>query len=363
MAADDQKVDRPTRGGPRQRATLLQGDCLEVMGGLDGASVDAIVTDPPYAIGALAEERWDQAGMVRLARAAGERLSAGEAFERWCRLWGEECLRLLKPGGHLLAFSSPRTVHRLTCGVEDAGFEIRDALMWLYGSGMPKSWRLPGGRSTTLKPAYEPIVLARRPLEGTTKETIATHGTAALNTDACKVSGRHPANVLLSHAPECRPDSCAAGCAAALVDADADEHRNAANQVKPSRVFYCPKVNRREREAGCERLPGKRLDHFPQADSGGGVRRPARNPHPTVKPLALMRWLVRLSCPPSGVVLDPTCGSGTTGAASLLEGRGFIGIELDPSYVDIAAARIAHWAPPGTRSPRVRRRPLGRRRQ
>jgi site-specific DNA-methyltransferase (adenine-specific) len=269
----------------------------------------------------------------------------------------------LKPGGHLLAFGSPRTVHRLACGAEDAGLEIRDELMWLYGNGMPKSRHFPGGRSTTLKPAYEPIILARRPLDATTEETIAIHGTGALNTEACKVSGRHPANVVLGHGPGCRDGNCASDCAVALVDADADRRRSSwANQTRLSRIFYCTKVSRREREAGCEHLPGRRLDHFPRAGSRGKVSKPTGNPHPTVKPLELMRWLVRLSCPPGGIVLDPTCGSGSTGAASLLEGRRFVGIELDPSYLDIAAARIAHWAPPGTRSPRVRRRPLGRRR-
>jgi DNA modification methylase len=345
-------------------ATLLGGDCLEVLATLDPESIDAIVTDPPYAIGQLVGERWDDAGMVRVARAGGDRLSAGEAFEAWCRELGKGCLRVLKPGGHMLAFSSPRTVHRLACGVEDAGFEIRDELMWLYGSGMPKSHRLPGGRSTTLKPAYEPIVLARRPLEGTTKETLAAFGTGALNTDACKFNERHPANVLLNHEPECRGGKCAPGCAAAMVDADAIRHRRGSGpQVEPSRIFYCPKVSRAEREAGCERLPRRDLDHFPRAKNKCKTPEPTRNFHPTVKPLELMRWLVRLGCPPGGVVLDPTCGSGSTGAAVLLEERRFVGIELDPSYMEIAAARIAHWAPEGTPRSGVRRGPLGKRRR
>jgi len=301
--------------------------------------------------------------MVRVARAGGDRLSAGEAFEAWCRELGKGCLRVLKPGGHMLAFGSPRTVHRLARGVEDAGFEIRDELIWLYGTGMPKAHRLPGGRSTTLKPAYEPIVLARRPLEGTTKETLATFGTGALNTDACKVAGRHPANVLLSHEPDCRESKCAPDCAAALVDAEADQRRRGTGpRVAPSRIFYCPKVNRRERDAGCEHLPEKDIGLFPRSDASK-PKPLARNPHPTVKPLKLMRWLVRLGCPSGGVVLDPTCGSGSTGAAALLEDRRFVGIELDPFFMEIAAARIAHWAPEGTPRPRVRRGPLGRRRR
>lgn len=350
-----------TRGNRKiAGVTLLGGDCLEVLATLDPESIDAVVTDPPYAIGQLVGERWDDAGMVRVARAGGDRLSAGEAFEAWCRELGKGCLRVLKPGGHMLAFSSPRTVHRLACGIEDAGFEIRDELMWLYGTGIPKSHRLPGGRSTTLKPAYEPIVLARRPLEGTTKDTLATFGTGALNTDACKVAARHPANVLLSHEPDCRESKCAPDCAAALVDAEANQRRRGTGpRVAPSRIFYCPKVNRRERDAGCEHLPEKDIGLFPRSDAGK-PKPLARNTHPTVKPLELMRWLVRLGCPPGGVVLDPTCGSGSTGAAALLEERRFVGIELDPFYMEIAAARIAHWAPEGAPRPRVRRGPLGK---
>ncbi len=342
-------------------AQLLQGDCLEVLATLEEASVDAVVTDPPYAIGRLAQEKWDDAGMVRLARADGRRLSPGQAFQEWSRQWAEGCLRVLKPGGHILAFGSPRTVHRLASGTEDAGFEIRDELMWIYGSGMPKSRRYPGGLSTTLKPAYEPILLARRPLQGTTEETIAAFRTGALNADACKVSDRHPANVLASHEPGCGEDGCAPDCAVALLDAQAKDNRaSSSSQVEPSRIFYCPKVNRREREAGCEDLPGAKLDLFPRM--GSKPSRPARNSHPCVKPLAVMRWLVRLSCPPGGLVLDPTCGSGSTGAATLLEGRKFVGVELDPEYARIAAARISHWAPRSKCEGRKRsRRPLDRR--
>jgi DNA modification methylase len=338
-------------------AELLEGDCMEVLSALDEASVDAVVTDPPYAISSLAGEQWDDAGMVRLARAEGRRLTAGQAFQEWSRRWAVGCLRVLKPGGHLLAFSSARTVHRLACGAEDAGFEIRDGLMWLYGSGMPKSRRYPGGRSTALKPAYEPIVLGRRPLEGTTEETIASFGTGALNAEACKVSERHPANVLLAHEPDCGKEGCAPDCAVALVDEQADAVRRGSgggSRVAPSRIFYCPKVGRRERDAGCEHLQGKRLDLFPRA---GRSREPARNPHPCVKPLEVMRWLVRLACPPGGLVLDPTCGSGSTGAATLMEGRRFVGIELDPAYIEIAAARIAHWAPGRKCEKRKRPRP------
>lgn len=335
--------------GPRRRgcgggaeSRLLEGDCLELLGTLEAGSVDAIVTDPPYGIG-LKGARWDSTSIRESAAEAGyDRLGPNEAFGVWCQLWGEQCLRVLKPGGQLLAFGSPKTVHRLECGIEDAGFEIRDRLMWLYSEGIAHSHRYPGGRRTTLKPAYEPIVLARRPLAGTTAETIERFGTGALNIEDCRIEGRHPANVILEHEPDCRPESCAPGCTAAAVDACAGRgHPRASQRLAPSRFLYCPKVSRAEREAGCEALPARALDLFPNA--GRRARDiQTRNPHPTVKPLTLIRWLVRLACPPGGLVLDPTAGSGTTGAAAALEDRGFIGIEVEPAYIEIAAARIAH---------------------
>ena len=337
---------------------LLEGDCLEVLGQLEPESVDAIVTDPPYGIG-FQHERWDSSAIREAAAQAGhDRLDPNEAFEAWCRIWATECRRVMKPGAFLAAFGSPRTYHRLACGVEDAGLEIRDTLMWLYAEGMSKSRHYPGGRSTTLKPAFEPIVLARRELDGTTEETIARHGTGALNAEACQVEGRHPANVILGHDPGCGEEGCAAGCPVAAADSCAEEGRS---RLPPSRFLYCPKASRAERDAGCERLPRRALDLFPNAQ-GAKKAAEARNPHPTVKPLALMRWLVRLLCPPGGLVLDPTIGSGTTGAAAALEGRRFVGIELEPAYMEIAAARIAHHASQSPGKPKVSRGPLGRRR-
>jgi DNA modification methylase len=335
---------------------LLEGDCLEVLGKREAESVDAIVTDPPYGIG-FQNERWDSTALREAAAQAGhDRLTPNEAFQTWARLWAIECRRVLKPGGFLAAFGSPRTFHRLACGIEDAGLEIRDTLMWLYAEGMSKSRRYPGGRATTLKPAFEPIVLARRELDGTTAQTIARHGTGALNTESCRAEGRHPANVCLGHDPDCEDGRCADGCAVALADACVGEGRA---RIAPSRFLYCPKASRKERDAGCERLPRRALDLFPNAGTSGD----ARNFHPTVKPLDLMRWLVRLLCPPGGLVLDPTAGSGSTGAAAVLEGRRFVGIELEPAYIEIATARIAYHAPKGVRKPKVcRGGPLGRRR-
>lgn len=360
MAAAKRGAKRP-RGcsgkGAKARSDvrLLEGDCLQVLGELEPESVDAIVTDPPYGIG-FQQERWDSSALREAAARAGhKRLKPNEAFEAWACIWATECQRVLKPGGFLAAFGSPRTFHRLACGVEDAGLEVRDTLMWLYAEGMSKSRRYPGGRATTLKPAFEPIVLARRELVGTTEQTIERHGTGALMTESCRVEGRHPANVLLGHHPDCEEESCAPGCAVVAADACVGEGRS---RLAPSRFLYCPKASRAERDAGCERLPRRALDLFPNKGTSGD----ARNFHPTVKPLELMRWLVRLLCPPGGVVLDPTTGSGSTGAAAVLEGRRFVGIELEAAYVEIAAARIAHHSPKGTQKPKVCRGPLGRRR-
>jgi site-specific DNA-methyltransferase (adenine-specific) len=348
------------RAAPQAGVALVQGDCIEALGGLEAESVDAILTDPPYGIG-FQHERWDSAAIREAVAEEGhDRLGPSEGFEVWCRLWAGECLRVAKPGAFVAAFGSPRTHHRLACGIEDAGFELRDTLMWLYGTGMSKSRRYPGGRATTLKPAFEPILLARRPLSGTTEETLALHGTGALCVEECRTHGRHPADVIAGHDPDCREESCAPGCAAALVDEGAERARaRSGPRTPPSRFLYCPKVSRAERDAGCERLPERALDLFPNADRDPKRGGPARNPHPTVKPLELMRWLVRLLCPPGGLVLDPFCGSGTTGAAAAIESRRFLGIELDPAYAEIAAARIAHWAPAGEQA--VARDPSGRR--
>ncbi len=196
-----------------------------------------------------------------------------------------------------------------------------------------------------LKPAYEPILLARRPSDDTVENTIARHRTGALNIDASRTGGRHPANVIASHTAACTAEACAPDCAAALIDAAAESGRaRSGPRIQASRLFYCPKVSRRERDAGCDHLPAGPLELFPNADRKHRRARPAHNTHPTVKPLELMRWLVRLACPPGGLVLDPFCGSGSTGAAAALEQRSFVGIEIDAGYAHVARARIAHWA-------------------
>ena len=304
---------------------LVEGDSLNLMAKLPENSIDAICSDPPYGIG-FHGESWDGAGKV------GSLLASGAGFAAWTRGWSAECLRVLKPGGHLVAFGSPRTFHRLTGGVEDAGFEVRDVLMWVYGQGTPKARKLHGGRAAMLRPAYEPILLARKPLAGTTVCNVEKWGTGALNTEASRVNGYWPAHLVLSHAPGCTTTSCTAGCPIRLLDA-------ARPELRPSRLFYTAKASKREREAGCEALPlqSDRLYSRPAV-------RLRRNIHPTVKPTSLMRYLVALVTPPDGVVLDPFTGSGSTGVAAVLEQRTFLGLEREPEYVDIACARLTHWA-------------------
>jgi site-specific DNA-methyltransferase (adenine-specific) len=220
---------------------------------------------------------------------------------------------------------------------------VRDTLLWLYGQGVPKSHARADGLSGCLKPAYEPILLARKPLEGTLDANLAAHGTGALQIDESRVPrqdggrGFWPANIAFSHTQRCRRVRCQSDCPAALID------REPRPGAGISRLFYTPKANRREREAGCERLPLREVPIYPRGTNAGPAR-VVRNIHPTVKPLELMRWLTRMICPPGGTVLDPFAGSGSTGAACAIEGRRFIGIEKDERYVPIARARIEHWS-------------------
>jgi site-specific DNA-methyltransferase (adenine-specific) len=212
--------------------------------------------------------------------------------------------------------------------------------MWLNGHGLPKSRRLPGGRGTALKPAYEPILLARAPLVGTTPRNLEAWGTGALNIAPSRVTGAQapgdgywPANLVLSHGDGCTERSCQPDCPVALLD------RSPA-WARPSRQFYCTKASKREREAGCDELPVRSIAIY-RGQSHHLRRR--HNTHPTVKPVSLMRWLVALITPPEGVVLDPFTGSGSTGIAVVLEDRMFLGIEREGEYIDIACARLTHW--------------------
>jgi len=317
------------------RWRLVEGDALELLRVYPAYSVDAIVTDPPYGIG-LHGQAWDGRDIHKATRVDGTSgRSEAEMFERWTKLWARECVRVLKPGGYLLAFGATRTAHRLAAGIEDAGFELRDQLVWLYGSGVPKNG-LSNGRTSTLKPGYEPILLARAPLVGTLSENEAAWGTGRLGIDATRLPasahqlGRWPCNVALSHTRRCQSARCTSTCPVRLLD------RSRPTQ-SPSRFFYCSKPSRLERDSGCEALPKTAMHIF-----GGKETKPRRNTHPTVKPVELMGWLVRLVCPPGGLVLDPFVGSGSTGVAALSESRQFLGIERDPAYARIARARLAH---------------------
>ena len=273
------------------------------------ACVDAVVTDPPYGISFMGR-KWDY---------------EVPSTEIW-----EQCLRVLKPGGHLLAFAGTRTQHRMCVNIEDAGFEIRDMIGWVYGSGFPKSQNLGkklegwDGWGTALKPALEPITVARKPFKGTVANNVLTHGTGAINIDECRVGteeieqgrfGRKVADSTSYH-DKLKPTerTIAVGRWPANVIHDgSDEVTQLTGDA--ARFFYCAKANKKDREDG--------------------------NNHPTVKPTDLMAYLCRLVTPPGGIVLDPFMGSGSTGKAAIREGFSFIGIERDEEYFEIASSRVA----------------------
>lgn len=444
-----------------QDGLIIEGDILDALAQLEDESVEAIVTDPPYELKFMGKS-WDQSGVSFQP-------------ETWAA-----CLRVLKPGGHMVVFGGTRTHHRMWCAIEDAGFEVRDMLLWLYGQGMPKSYnvgqgieklqtigsaRRPdrdlgvgrryvgehmevnetggpveltteeaqewAGWGTGLKPSVEPILLARKPM---TEKNVATnvlkYGTGALNIDATRIStegeiihtpksdpakrkgvvgsdlgfskgtkdkmaaaqkasvaranelGRWPANVLLQcicddpqPLPEktrkrrgepsqerrydkkgatnlaAKPGTRREGggfihgldCPAGMLDAQSGISKSAGGQAslgafRGGRVYGAGKDIREKRDPGLGDVGGaSRFFYCPKAsksDRGEG------NTHPTVKPIALMRWLVRMVTPPEGVVLDPFCGSGSTLVAAVEEGYGFIGIDISPEYCEIARKRL-----------------------
>lgn len=350
----------PSRNSHTRQWRITHADCLDALPKLAANTVSTIVTDPPYGISVNGME-WDRPAHLDPAVTGGRRRrrppteNPYDRFQQFSRAWATACLGALKPGGHVAAFAATRTAHRLTCGLEEAGFEIRDVLMWLQGQGYPATRALPDGLGTGLKPAWEPIILARKPLEGSLDATLAKYGTGALNIDACRLPltaedcptegrahgkritanqrGRWPANLLLSHGEGCTSEQCASGCPAGALG---DRHR----------FFYCAKAPRRERDAGCEGLPRRVVQTFKIGAHNEQLcaENPVANVHPTVKPIDLMRWLVRLTNPHGGIVLDPFAGSGSTGAGCVLEGVRFHGIEREPQYVPIATARITYWA-------------------
>jgi len=371
--------------------TLHFGDCVDVMRAIPDASVDAIVTDPPYELGFMGKH-WDGTGIAY-------------SVDMW-----REALRVLKPGGHLAAFGGTRTYHRMACAIEDAGFEVRDCLAFMYGSGFPKSldvskaidkaagaereivgsrpsprrvgtedverWRYRDdlismtapatdaarqweGWGTALTPACELIVLARKPLRGTVAANVLAYGTGALNVDGCRIGteGRWPANVLLDEEAAAMLDAQVGdagggfGIRGGLRRSADDYGLNATGETVgygdrggPSRFFYTAKASRSEREAGLEAFEkSRRSDGRESEHHTAHLRTNARhNDHPTVKPVDLMRWLCRLVTPPGGVILDPFNGSGTTGMGALDEGFRYIGIEREQRYIEIARHRITH---------------------
>ncbi len=444
-------------------AGVILGDCRDVLATFDADSLDACVTDPPYDLTSTSRggspRKNDPStpyGRTRLGEASGGFMGktwdgTGVAFqpETWVAV-----LRVLKPGAHLLAFGGTRTHHRLMCAIEDAGFEIRDTCMWLYGTGFPKSLdvgkaidkaagaerevvdtghsgknrsvlnaalypdsfggdydltspatdaaRQWDGWGTALKPAWEPIIIARKPLIGTVAANVMEHGTGALNIDGCRVDGvgwskqdrasgagfmsdkfmgvagrgeptqqdgyresqkgRWPANVVLDEE------------AAAMLDEQSGRlgdarrpHRDRETPVSSghiygkalgnrlgatypdtggaSRFFYTAKASRREREDGlrgsvpCNEPTCRGVKTETHVNERGQTVKCHRNGHPTVKPVALMRWLVRLVTYPGGTVVDPFMGSGSTKLACDVERFGFVGIDQDEHYCEIAEAR------------------------
>ena len=370
---------------------LNNGDCIEVMQRLidDGVQVDSVVTDPPYHLTSIVE-RFGKEGSApaqegtdgAFARASkgfmGKEWDGGDiAFRQ--ETW-ELAYKLLKPGGHLLAFSASRNYHRMAVAIEDAGFEIRDQIMWIYGSGFPKSHNIgkaidaiektgkstpkalretrmgddyePTGQKdyakgrmfssdiendnhehkvnndwkgwgTALKPAHEPIVMARKPLlEKSIAENVLKHGTGGINIDGCRVGNEERTHKGMSslgvmHDDDWKPKDIEVTSKGRF---PANVMHSGLN-TEWARYFYCPKVSQEERN---------------NADT---------NTHPTVKPQELMKYLCRLVTPKGGTVLDPFMGSGSTGMAAKDEGFDFIGIEKEQEYFDIANARIKVTAP------------------
>lgn len=328
---------------------ILTGNALHLPLGTE--TVSAVVTDPPYGLDFMGKD-WDHG-------------VPGIPF------W-EEAMRVALPGAHLLAFGGTRTHHRLVCAIEDAGWEIRDCLKWVYGSGFPKSHNLQGewdGWGTALKPAYEPITLARKPFRGSVADNVAEHGTGALNIDGCRIGdeqdGRWPANLLHDGGEEVRrffpdakgqqgavtgnepsPKMGAGGCYGSMRHRPPSTPRDDAD-TSSARFFYCAKASRAEREAGLHDLPATNVNDGRSTSMDNPYQRgdtQRRNTHPTVKPIAVNRWLVRLVAPPGGLVIDQFCGSGSTGIACGYENAPFVGMDINPEYTSIAAHRIAWHA-------------------
>lgn len=399
---------------------IINGDCLEEMRKMEENSVDSIVTDPPYGLGFMGKD-WD-AGVP------------GKQF--WI-----EALRVAKPGAHLISFGGSRTWHRLACAIEDAGWELRDNLAWVYASGMPKGQNIskalekaagkevssegyvPNGKNnthgkgwgcghktsefepteelakkyngwnTTLKPCFEPIILARKPLCGTVVQNVKEYGTGGINIDACRVGtepsgwngltasregsawdssgfkgtdedpevavGRWPGNFLHDGSEEVTnlfPYTSKGKASMRGLRVGGEIYGSGKGASGPNtlrghddeggsaaRFFYCSKASRLDRDEGCDQIEARNnmrvnAPRNSEEEKHATIR---HNYHVSVKPFSLMEWLVKLVTPDGGVVLDPFCGSGSTGKAAVANGFEFIGIDLDEGYCEIARKRVA----------------------
>ena len=383
---------------------LYQGNMLDMSEVIEPCSIDSIVTDPPYELNFMGKG-WDNAGI---------------SFQK--ETW-EKCYEVLKPGGYLLAFGGSRTFHRIACAIEDAGFEIRDTIMWLYGSGFPKSmnigkkiekWK---GWGTALKPSFEPIIVARKPFKGSLVDNVIQYGVGGLNIDECRVGteertykgcgksnvgfiggsfengskedikytaqGRFPANTILTY-DDTDFDEVCGGFPIGKKNGSITKKYKMNNQVygeygycntweayndsgSASRYFmnckytgkdeeikryiYTPKASKKDRNEGLDVFEEKiNCDRNVECYSAdvpfNRSANPKKNTHPTVKPTELMQYLVRLVTPNNGIVLDPFNGSGSTGKAVMYENKErdknykYIGIELEPEYLNISKARL-----------------------
>ncbi len=434
------------------RAVVYVGDCREVMARMESEQFHAVVTDPPYGLEFMGKDwdaPWKDGGGstdARQRRAAelsnpvkaqylrhgvtyggvGKRsrghigvtdegtdvshpfrdgtartrygLSDPQGYQAWFQTRAEQILRVAKPGAHLLSFGGTRMWHRMVCAIEDAGFDIRDTIMWVYGSGFPKGCNVSAqidklldtngtpvgvrrepttpeakqwsGWNVALKPAYEPITLARKPLPGTVAQCVLEHGTGALNIDRCRVPvngcrqsltggmGRKSAPVYgyFARTQVDTIETTQGRWPANLIHDGSDEvvelFPKQAGGGADSNLTYTTDPGGIGKVLGGKERSGAMVQTYD--DSGSAARffytakaddsdRPhgkGATSHPTVKPLDLMRYLVRLVCSPDGTVLDPFMGSGSTGCAALEEGMRFVGIEQSKEYADLAVGRL-----------------------
>lgn len=406
---------------------IYQGDCLEVMKGFPDNSIDTILTDPPYGLGFMGKE-WDtfDRNQFGIKGKEGENdlkvkknfdilprynkgIKAGYNLQYFTYQWAKEALRVAKPGATLMCFGGTRTWHRIAVGIEEAGWEIFDTIMFLYGSGFPKSLNIGKainkiqknskweGWGTSLKPAYEPIICARKPNEGSYANNALKWGVAGLNINEARIGtekvnvhdapkgtfaggeqnrgsiknyrdhqGRFPANLILNEEAARELDRQSGIRKSGSMNG---VYRNTIMKGQPgvrngkeirlrqqasiggaSRFFYCAKASKAERNRGCEELEEKigggmagTADKTLKTGSGNERNNRMKNNHPTVKPLSLMKYLCILTKTPTetgGIILDPFAGSGTTGMACVEVGRPYILIEKEADYVKIAKARI-----------------------